>query len=144
MSAWIIWLIAAVILLIIEVLSQAVWSLCFSVGCIAAMAISFFTDSAAVQALSVGVVAIMLWILFAPVIRKWEHKRKPTALTGMDALLNRTAIVTEEIKPGAVGRVRIDGDHWQAKAPDATSTIERGATVLIKSYDSIILTVTLN
>ena len=143
MSAWIIWLIAAVVLLILEVLSQAVWSLCFAIGCAAAMAVSFFTDSTAIQGLAVGIVAIISWILFAPIIRKWESKRNTNTRTGMDALIDRTAIVTEEIKPGSMGRVRIDGDYWQAKSPETARTIVYGEEVIITSYESIILTVTL-
>ena len=142
MSAWIIWLIAAILLLILEVLSQAVWSLCFAIGCIAAMAISFLTNSAAYQGLTVGIVAILSWIIFAPMIRKWENKRNQGSRTGMDALLDRTGIITKEIKPGGIGRVRIDGDYWQAKAPEATRTINCGEEVRVKAYDSIILSVT--
>jgi membrane protein implicated in regulation of membrane protease activity len=59
----------------------------------------------------------------------------------MDALLGRRATVTQEIKPGELGRARIDGDNWQVRAPGIHTTITRGEEVIVNSYDSIILNV---
>lgn len=141
MYAWIIWLIAAAVLLLIEVLSQAIWAFCLSIGCLIAAAISCFTPSPALQAMSVGIGAVLSWILLAPIVRKWEHKRSKTTRTGMDALLGRRAIVTEEIRPGEIGRARIDGDYWQVTSPGITAPLRRGTEVSVTAYDSIILTV---
>lgn len=65
------------------------------------------------------------------------------ARTGMDALLGRKAVVTNEIRPGDTGRVRIDGDNWQAVAPGVNFTIHKGTETVVTAYDSIILTVAL-
>lgn len=59
----------------------------------------------------------------------------------MDALLGRTAIVSEEITPGRPGRVRIDGDNWQVVADSSSDTVRRGTEVVVTGYDSIILKV---
>lgn len=59
----------------------------------------------------------------------------------MDALLGRHGTVTEEIRPGKLGRVRIDGDNWQARLESPKAGAKRGDTVVVASYDSIILTV---
>ncbi len=141
MESWIIWLIAACILLLIEVLSQAVWALCLSVGCTAAIGVSFLTDSPAVQAISVPIVALLCWILLAPAVRKWESRRGKSACTGMDALVGRHATVIDEIRPGELGRVRIDGDNWQVNSPGTACTVKHGDEVIVTGYNSIILTV---
>ena len=65
------------------------------------------------------------------------------ARTGMDALLGRRATVTHAIRPGELGRARIDGDNWQVQCPSATEEIKAGTEVVVTSYDSIILTVSL-
>ena len=140
-ESWIIWLIAACILLLIEVLSQAVWALCLSVGCTAAIGVSFFTDSPAIQAVSVPIAALLCWILLAPAVRKWESRRGKTTCTGMDALIGRHATVIDEIRPGELGRVRIDGDNWQVNSPGIACTVRRGDEVIVTGYNSIILTV---
>lgn len=141
MSAWIIWLIAAIVLLLLEVLSQAVWSLCFAIGCLVAMVTSIYFDSLAIQGIVVAVSAIISWILFAPAIRKWEKSRGHGSHTGMDALIGRTAVVTEDIQPGKMGRARIDGDYWQVQAPEVERTISIGENVVVTGYESIVLNV---
>lgn len=142
MSPWLIWLCAAVLLLVCEVLSQAAWAFCFAVGCLAAMAVSFVTDSALIQALVVALGAVVAWVLLAPLVRRLEGKRDSRhSRTGMDALLGRRAVVTDEIRPGQTGRARIDGDSWQVVAPGAQKTVRPGTEVSVSGYDSIVLTV---
>lgn len=141
MSAWIIWLIAAVMLLIVELFTQSVWAFSLSVGCLAAAALSVFVDSAAWQGICVAVVAVIAWLSLAPVIKRMKAKTAHKARTGMEALLGRRAVVIDEIRPGELGRARIDGDYWQVKAPGIDHVIHHGDEVIVTSYDSIILTV---
>lgn len=141
MSAWLIWLCAALVLLLVEVFSQAVWAFCLAIGCLCAALLSAFVPSLAVQGIAIGVCTLLAWLLLAPVVRKWEHKRSKTSRTGMDALLGRKAVVTDEIRPGELGRARIDGDYWQVRAPGVDAPVHRGAEVTVTAYDSIILTV---
>lgn len=145
MESWLIWLIAAAICLAIEVLSQSMWALCLSVGCLFAMLASFMgLDSLGqVMVLAAGVVAS--YLLLIPLLKRIRtrfnalHGRE--ARTGMEALLGRKAIVTEPILPGHLGRARIDGDNWQVRAPGVSTVIPYGAEVSVTSYDSIILDV---
>ena len=58
----------------------------------------------------------------------------------MDALIGREVRVAEDIPAGGIGRVRIDGDSWQAQSNDGRE-IAAGERVRVLSYDSIILTV---
>lgn len=145
METWIIWIIIAILLIGIEVLSQMVMTLCLAVGCIFGMAASLCGLSLAWQISIAGIVAIVAYFALAPWLKRWQQKARDKnrhlARTGMDALLGRRATVTEEIKPGETGRVRIDGDNWQAVAPRANETVKRGETVVVDAYDSIILTV---
>ncbi|MDE6367518.1 MAG: NfeD family protein [Muribaculaceae bacterium] len=141
MSPWIIWLIAAIVLLVLEILSQAVLAFCLAAGCLVAAIVSLLTPSIAVQAISVGVAAVAAWLILAPIVRKWESKRAPKSRTGMDALLGRRAVITDEVRPGELGRARIDGDYWQVRAPGIKEPIRRGDEVSVTGYDSIILTV---
>lgn len=141
MSAWIIWLIAAAILLIVEVFSQAIWAFSLSVGCLAAAALSVFVDSTLAQGICIAVVAVIAWLSLAPVIKRMKAHTAHRARTGMDALLGRRAVVIDEIRPQELGRARIDGDYWQVKAPGIDHVIHHGSEVIVTSYDSIILTV---
>jgi membrane protein implicated in regulation of membrane protease activity len=60
--------------------------------------------------------------------------------SNMDALRGRVAIVTEAIAPDKIGRVKIDGDRWQASAQQG-ETFVAGDRVEVVGYDSIVLIV---
>ncbi len=47
----------------------------------------------------------------------------------------------QAIEPGRLGRVKVDGDNWQARARHPQEAFMIGQRVRIHSYDSIILTV---
>lgn len=143
MTAWIIWLIVAAVLVIIEVLSQMVWTLCLAIGCAAALAASLCGASLATQLALMAVTAVIAFIVLVPWFRRIHHaaSERRGARTGMDALIGKEARVVKAIEPGAMGRVMADGDNWQAVASSASDFFPVGSRVRIHSYDSIILTV---
>lgn len=145
MEPWIIWIIAAAALLIIEILSQMVWTLCLSAGSLAGMTAALAGADPLWQAVAMAVTAVATYIVIIPWYRRWHEsviaRSGHQSRTGMDALLGRRATVTQEIKPGELGRARIDGDSWQVRAPGIHTTITRGEEVIVNSYDSIILNV---
>ncbi len=142
MEVWVIWLIVATLLVIIEVLTQMVWTLCIAIGCIIALLLSILGVDLAWQLISVGAASVVAFIWLVPVLRRWHdennrHQNRDDR-TGMEALLGRRAIVTEDIRPGRLGRARIDGDNWQV-CSSSDEIIFRGSEVVVTSYDSIIL-----
>lgn len=144
MSTWIIWLIIAAALIIIEVLTQMMWALCLGIGAIGAFVCSLMTPDLTWQLTVLVSVAAIAYIILLPYFSKHHNKKSDKiARTGMDALLGRRATVTNEIKPGGMGRARIDGDNWQVVAPGVSEVIKPGSQVIVTAYDSIILTVEL-
>lgn len=143
MTAWIIWLIVAAVLAIIEVLSQMVWTLCLAIGCAAALAASLCGASLPSQLAILAVAAVVAFIVLVPYFKRIHHtaSERRDARTGMDALIGKEARVVKAIEPGAMGRVMADGDNWQAVARSASDFFPIGTRVRIHSYDSIILTV---
>lgn len=147
MTLWIIWLSLAALLLIVEVFSQMVWTLCLAIGCIAALAGDYFGVSLEWQLIMLAAVTVAAYIILVPYVKRWHEKQVAkegrAARTGMDALLGRRAVVTQVIQPGEIGRARIDGDSWQVIAPGIPYAIPCGAEVIVTDYNSIILTATL-
>lgn len=144
MEAWIVWLIVAAVLIVIEVMSQMMWALCLSVGALGAMVCSLCGLDIVWQTVALAVCSAVAYVVFLPMFRRWHARRAAhESRTGMDALLGRRATVTEAIHPGRLGRARIDGDNWQVKAPAVSDTIHAGTEVVVTAYDSIILTVAL-
>ncbi len=142
MEPWTIWIIAAILLLIIEVLTQMMWAMCLTIGAIGALVCSIFGVEPQWQLLAMAAIAIVAYAALLPwVKRRQERHSERWTRTGMDALPGRRATVTQDICPGHLGRVRIDGDSWQARPPGTGTVIPAGTEVTVTSYDSIILTV---
>lgn len=140
-SAWLIWLIAAAILIIIELLTTTYAALCLVGGCLAAMIAAICDADIKIQLLFVAIGTIITFITGKPLLQRYGllHRKDPEP-SNMDALIGRTCAVIEPITDSAPGRVRIDGDNWQAVSAD-NLPIEVGTQVSVVSYDSIILTV---
>lgn len=145
MEIWVMWLIATAVLVIIELMTGMVASFCLAIGCLASMIVSLFSISVNMQLLALAIGTILSFIFLAPVIRKWQQQKgekNPKAQnSNMDALIGRIVVVTQTIPvDGELGRIRIDGDNWQARSISGAE-IEEGRRVKVVSYDSIIIEV---
>ena len=98
MELWLIWIIIAVVLIIVEVLTQMLWALCLGAGAILAMAASLLGVDLVWQIVIMAVAALGFYLVAFPWFRRIHNARTAhTARTGMDALLGRRAIVTETV-----------------------------------------------
>jgi membrane protein implicated in regulation of membrane protease activity len=113
MDAWVLWLIAAVVFAVAEVVNLSFFLFPFSIG----------AAGAALVALAGGGTPI------AVVVRR--HLRTPAQLrTGTAALVGTTAIVVERIaNDEGVGCVRLNGEVWTARSFDEDKVIEPGTRV---------------
>lgn len=141
MDGWLIWIIIALVLLVVELMTTAVAALCLMIGCIAAAVPAFFDASLWWQTAAFVVASLLSFVFIRPVIMNHLMKGKSGGRkSGVQALIGREATVVEAIdaKKGT-GRVAIDGDDWKAVSD---MVIDKGQKVIVKSIDSIILTVT--
>ena len=142
MEIWLIWLIAAAVFIVIEVMTQMMWALSLSVGMLVSMVCALLGLDFKWQVVAFAIADVASFVVLLPLLKKRLQKGSAhKSRTGMDALLGRNATVTSEIRPGELGRARIDGDNWQVKAPGVKEIIPRGSEVVVTSYNSIILTV---
>lgn len=137
-----IWLIAAIVLVIIELLTAGFGVICFAVGALfSALAAFLGVDSLVWQLLIFAVASVLCFIFLRPVVLRFLDKKSKDVKTNADALIGKTAVVSETIDSSAnQGRVAVDGDDWKAVSADG-SVINKGEKVEIVSRDSIILTV---
>ena len=140
-SGWALWLIAAAVFVIIELVTNTFACFCLMGGCLVAFLAAVIGFGLNVQLAAAIIGIVITFIAFKPLIRKQAAShRADSSPSNMDALIGRTTTVTEAIGENTAGRVRIDGDSWQAVAADGKS-IAKGTTVRVVSYDSIVLTV---
>ncbi|MBJ04861.1 MAG: hypothetical protein CMP65_03035 [Flavobacteriales bacterium] len=79
---------------------------------------------------------LLSFVSIRPLLRKLDVEKS----TNSDRLIGMEAIVTEEIINNNTGRVKIEGDFWQAKSIDG-SDINKNERVKIINYQSIVLIV---
>ena len=135
------WLVAAIVLVIVEICTAGFGSICFAIGAGFSALVAGLGGSFVWQIVVFAVVSLLTFIFLRPVVIRWlDHKSKDVK-TNADALVGRKGIVSERIDAVQhTGRVAIDGDDWKAVSADG-SVIEKGTSVEILKIDSIILTV---
>ena len=139
--SWQLWLAIAVVLVIIELFTSIIATFCLAIGCLVAGLVALCGLGMTWQLIFFTVGAVVAFMLIPPIARKYRLNRaqkRPEMLTNMDALIGRQALVVEAISATQKGRVKIDGDNWQAVAD---CDIPVGSHVKVTAYDSIVLTV---
>jgi membrane protein implicated in regulation of membrane protease activity len=131
MDAWVLWLIAAAIFGVGEILTLGFFLAPFALGALAAAVIAAAGAGTIVSWVVFLVVSVVLLAALRPVAR--SHRRQPPQLrTGTAALVGRPAMVVERIaNDEGVGCVRIDGEMWTARAYDEDEIIEAGKRVQV-------------
>jgi membrane protein implicated in regulation of membrane protease activity len=131
MDAWLVWLIAAVVAAVGEIVTMGFFLAPFAAGAAVAMIAALAGAGAAVQFVLFAAVTAACFALVRPVARR--HLSTPPQLrTGTAALVGRNAVVLERISNDeGVGCVRIDGEVWTARAYDEDEVIEAGRRVQV-------------
>lgn len=150
MEVWLIWMLVALLLILVEIFTPGFAFACFSIGCLFSCILSAFSHDALNWQIAIFIVTSLLSFIFvrpfALKILSKRAERKGNYQSNMESLIGREAIVIEKIPAEDVGRVKVDGDTWQAviargENDDMRRDILEGEKVEIVSYDSIILTV---
>ena len=135
------WLIAAIILVIVEICTAAFGSICFAIGAGFAALAAGLGASFTWQIVIFALVSMLTFIFLRPVVIRFLEKRSKDVKTNADALIGRKGVVSERIDSAQhTGRVAVDGDDWKAVTADGTA-VEKGEEVVIVSRESIIVTV---
>ena len=132
------WLIAVIAFVVLEASTTALVSSWFAVGAAAALIVSFFTQSLSVDAAVFAVVSAVALILMVPTLAKRRKERKAPVTNGSPLTIGKQGVVLVDINPGYLGRVRVDGLDWQARADAA---MPKGTPCRVLDVDGAILIV---
>jgi membrane protein implicated in regulation of membrane protease activity len=135
-SAWIIWLIVAVVLGTAEILTTTLAFGLVGLAALLAAGAGFFGGDAAIQ-FGVFVLASALGLGVARPFALRHLRHPPLLRSGTAALIGRPAVVVEEVGPHS-GRVRIGGELWSARSYDETQVIPAGKTVDVMHIEGAI------
>lgn len=132
-AAWVWWIVAAVVLGIVEVTTLDLIFLMLAAGALAGAATALATDTFALQAVVALVVAVAMLGLVRPIALR--HLRTPIETrTGVAALVGAKALVVERVD-GHGGRVKLAGEVWSARSYDGETVLEPGASVDVVEID---------
>lgn len=142
MEVYQIWLIAAIVLVILEIATAGFGVICFAIGAgLAALAAFLGVENLVWQIVIFAAVSFLTFLFLRPVVMRFLEKRSKDVKTNAEAIVGRKGFVSERIDVAQhTGRVAIDGDDWKAVSEDG-SVIEKGQSVEIVKLDSIIVTV---
>jgi membrane protein implicated in regulation of membrane protease activity len=134
MPAWLIWVIVAAALSIVELLTLAVAAGLLAVAAVAASVSAALGAGAAGQAAAFTIAGGASLAVVLPVVRRHRRTGHPAARIGTAALVGRTALVIEPVDDHH-GRVRIGGEVWSARAFAPGQDIPAGAVVDVFEID---------
>lgn len=140
MEAWHIWIIAALLLFIVEIFTSGFAIVCLSIGALCGALASVFSEDFKIQLLCFAIGTLIAFMAVRPLLLKCFRKKKNDTPTNAEGLIGKTVTVCESIDTNDGGRVQIDGDNWKAVSEDGMP-IEKGEKAVVTKIDSIVLTV---
>lgn len=129
--------------LIMEMSSGDFYITCFGIGALFALVVSLFAVPLWAQVVVFAVFSVLSIYYLRPRLVALLNRSASHRKSNADAIIGRVGEVSETIKAGCYGRVKLDGDDWKAQS-DCTSDIPVGTKVRIVGRDSIIIKVDTN
>lgn len=134
------WLIAMVVLLVIEAVVPGLISIWFALGALAALISALFHAPIWLQIVWFVAVSVIALILTRPLVRKYVNGR--ITPTNADMVIGKDAVVTEAIDNlHARGAVLLDGKTWTARMDREDETAVMGETVRVLRIEGVKLIV---
>ena len=135
------WVVAALVLFIIEMFTSGFAVICLAIGALGGAAASLLDWSLEIQLLVFAVVSFVALIAVRPILKRLFFSKGEKVQTNVDAIIGKRGVVCVEIEADDDnGRVMIDGLDWRAKS-DNNEPLPVGTKVEVVERDSVILTV---
>jgi len=140
-SWWVVWLVFAIIMFVIEVVTTGLATIWFAVGALVAMVMDLCGAPLVAQIAVMAGVSIVCFVLCMIWIKpKLESLRKKNIQrTNADRLIGKDGIVIVPLnRMEGKGQVKIDGQVWSAKSD---TDIAEGIKVTVKAIEGVKLVV---
>ncbi|AIQ60569.1 MULTISPECIES: NfeD family protein [Paenibacillus] len=135
MVVWVLWLIAAGVLFVVEMFTFTFYLLWLSLGALVAGLVALLLpDALLLQVVAGSLVALILTVFTKPLAARLRNSRGFKD-TGTD-IVGRKGLVVEAIEPGRYGQVKVGGDTWSATSTVALGkdqeviVVRRGTTII--------------
>lgn len=136
----VVWLIAMVVLLIVEALVPGLVSIWFALGALAALIAALLKAPLWLQIVWFFAVSVVSLCLTRPLARRYVNSI--VTPTNVDALIGKECLVTEAIDNLAgKGAVKVDGKTWTARAEHDGDSFNPGEVVTAVRIEGVKLIV---
>jgi membrane protein implicated in regulation of membrane protease activity len=133
MSAWVIWMVAAGLLAIGEIVTLSFFMGPIAVAAVLAGIAALLGAGTALQLVVFILASIGTLAVLRPVARR--HLRTPARIrTGTAALIGANAVVLDRVDRDG-GTVKLSGEVWSARSYDEGVVLEPGARVEVMQID---------
>lgn len=137
---WLIWFIAGVVLMVLEIFTTSFFTFLIGVSCFAAGTTALITKNLIPQFIVFIIFLAVLLIFVRPLIQKYFFGKNQKK-SNIDALIGKIVIVDTEINNiKNSGYIKDGADYWKAKSKDG-AIIKKGEIVIITSFEGITATV---
>jgi membrane protein implicated in regulation of membrane protease activity len=132
-----VWLITAIVLFILEIVTPGFVLANLGVAAMASALAAWLGGDITWQVIVFVITCTISFFTVRPLLHKVLYKDdEPKIPTGADALIGRVVVVTEHIPvPPGAGRIQVDGDSWRAIS-EGGEPIDVNRTVRIQRVDS--------
>lgn len=138
---WNIWVMAGLVLLMVEIFIPTFLPLCIAIGCFSAALASGLDFSMKFQMSSFSVGTLIAFFGIRPFLLNIAASKGDLVKTNVEALIGQKGWVTEQIvNEKNSGRVKLAGDGWRAESFD-NAPIDLGKQVEVVKVNSTILIV---
>ncbi len=134
-EVWQIWAIAAVLLLVGEVLTPGFVLACFALACVPPALMTFFgAFGLQVQLAVFAASALAVFFSLRPLVLRYLSSRESETPSNADALVGQLGIVIRTIPAGGTegGYVKVAGKEWWAFEPEGREIPQGKRVVVLK------------
>lgn len=141
MDIWLYWVIAALLLFIVELFTTGLAVICLSIGALGGAIAAAADGSIEIQLLTFAIVSLIAIVGVRPVLKRLFYKGGEKIHTNASAMIGKHGVVCQNVDgDDETGRVMIEGVDWRAVSEDGT-TLPKGTKVVVTAIDSIVLTI---
>ena len=143
MEPWHYWLIAAIVLCILEIFTADFLLLGLGFAAVGSSIASYHEASMTWQVGVFAILSVIFVFTIRPIARRYFYKTSDPRVSNVEAIKGKRGVVVEAIPQGGQpGRVKLGGEEWRAVTEDAV-TIAPDTEVVVEHVEGATLHVRL-
>lgn len=132
---WQLWIIAALVLGALEIKLSGFVTLWFAIGALMAALVAGLGLGLNAQLLLFTIVSVILFAGSRTIFKEALMRSASPLKTGVEAMVDQEAVVTEAISDPHGGTVRINGELWTARS--LAGPVAEGERVIVEQVDGL-------